>query len=261
MKILLTNDDGILAPGLVALHGALRAFGDVSVVAPESGQSASGHSITVAHPLIISRVSVQEKFQGWSVDGRPADCVKVACRELLDARPDMVVSGVNSGANVGVNVIYSGTVAAAVEGAFFNIPSIAFSQEMGEEVDFDQSAELAALVLRRLVELDALRPGLLLNVNFPRIRPDRRRPLGLRVVPQSTATLQDRLIRREDPRGRIYFWMDNPERPTLEDEPTDASALEAGYITVTPLMFNLTNRADIADVAGWDWGEFAGPAE
>ncbi len=254
MKILLSNDDGILAPGLVALYPVLARLGEVAVVAPESGQSASGHAITVTHPLIINRVHVQERFYGYSVDGRPADCVKIACRELLKGLPDLVVSGINAGANVGVNVIYSGTVAAAVEGAFFGVPAIAFSQQLGEEVDFNQSAELAGRVLDRLVAGGGLAPGRLLNVNFPRITPDRRRPLGVRVVAQSTAVMQDIFERRTDPRGRTYYWIATPEKPVAEDADSDAVALDAGFVTVTPLQFDLTRREHLKELAGWDWG-------
>lgn len=252
MNILLSNDDGIFAPGLAALYETLCRFGDVTVVAPESPQSAAGHGITVTQPLMVTRVHVQEKFHGYSVAGRPADCVKLAIRELI-ARPDLVVSGINAGANVGVNVIYSGTVAAATEGAFFGLPAIAFSQQVGEEMDFAWSADLAGRVLAKLIERKALAAGRLLNVNFPRKTPDRHRPLGLRVVEQSTAVMQDVFERRKDPRGRTYYWIATPDQPIAEALETDATAIEAGYATITPLQFNLTRRDHLAELAGWDW--------
>ena len=149
MRILLTNDDGLFAPGLAAIHQELLSFGQVSVVAPEECQSASGHSLTVREALVCSRQKVNHNLTGWAVRGRPADCVKLAIRELLDSRPDLVVSGINAGANVGINVIYSGTVAAAVEAAFFRIPAVAFSLEMGEEQDekqINESLQRAAVV-------------------------------------------------------------------------------------------------------------------
>jgi 5'-nucleotidase len=283
MKILLSNDDGILAPGLMALYSVLTRFGDVHVVAPESPQSATGHGITVTMPLIVNRVHVHalqeappgssqgvqagpaktqasgsgSDFYGYSVGGRPADCVKLAIRELTGGLPDLVVSGINAGANVGVNVIYSGTVAAAVEGAFFGLPAIAFSQQVGEEVDFDASAELAGRLLDRLIKLGGLTSGRLLNVNFPKVTPERPRPLGVRVVEQSTAVMQDVFERRQDPRGRTYYWIATPDRPIPEDIVTDATALEAGYVTVTPLQFNLTHRGHQAELGRWDWGDLA----
>lgn len=254
MKILLSNDDGILAPGLAAMHAVLTRFGEVVVVAPESPQSAAGHGITVTMPLIVNRVHVQEKFYGYSVGGRPADCVKLAIRELTGGLPDLVVSGINAGANVGINVIYSGTVAAAVEGAFFALPAIAFSQQVGEEMDFDVSADLAGRVLDRLIKSGGLAPGRLLNVNFPRRGPDHRGPLGVRVVEQSTAVMRDIFEKRQDPRGRTYYWIATPDSPIPESLETDATALEAGYITITPLQFNLTHRAHLGEIANWDWG-------
>ncbi|MCG3179390.1 MAG: 5'-nucleotidase SurE [Phycisphaerae bacterium] len=258
MKILLCNDDGILAPGLIALYRVLTRFGQVSVVAPETQQSAAGHSITLHTPLRVSHVRVADLFDGHSVDGRPADCVKLACRALLTELPDLVVSGINAGANVGVNVIYSGTVAAAVEGAFFKLPSIAFSQQMGDAVDFDASADCCGRVLDRLIALEALRPGLLLNVNVPRPTATRPRPLGLRVVGQSTAVMRDSYTTQIGPDGRTYYWISNPEAPDLTGEDSDATALDAGYVTVTPLHFDLTNREALPDVAGWNWGGWGG---
>ena len=253
MKILLTNDDGILAAGLAAIYPVLANFGDVHVVAPASPQSAAGHGITVTQPLIVSRVHVHEKFYGFSVDGRPADCVKLAIRELTGGLPDLVVSGINAGANVGVNVLYSGTVAAAVEGAFFGLPAIAFSQQLGEELDLDRTAKLAGQMLDQLIRKNALGSGRLLNINFPRLSAGRPAPLGVRVVEQSTATMADTFEKRSDPRGRTYYWIATPDRPIPEPLETDATALEAGYVTITPLQFNLTNRAHLAELAGWQW--------
>lgn len=255
MKILLSNDDGILAPGLEAIYSVLTRFGQVTVAAPESPQSAAGHGITVTMPLIVNRLHVHERFYGYSVGGRPADCVKLAIRELTDGLPDLVVSGINAGANVGVNVIYSGTVAAAVEAAFFGLPAIAFSQQLGEELDLDASAELAGRVLDRLIQLKALTPGRLLNVNFPKITPDRPRPIGIRVVEQSTAVMRDIFERRQDPRGRTYYWIATPDSPIPEDVETDATALDAGYVTITPLQFNLTRRDHMVEMAGWAWDD------
>ncbi len=140
MRILLTNDDGILAPGIEALYRALADLGEIEVVAPETSQSAIGHAISVLTPMAAHRVSVKNVFEGWSVDGRPADCVKLAVLELLECRPDFVISGINAGVNTGINILYSGTVAGAAEGAFFGVPSMAVSLELSDNLDFERAA-------------------------------------------------------------------------------------------------------------------------
>lgn len=249
MEILLTNDDGILAPGLAAMHRVLRSFGEVFVVAPETGQSAAGHSITINSPLIARKVHVSDFF-GWAVDGRPADCVKLALLELLGKRPQLVVSGMNAGGNSGVNVLYSGTVAAAVEGALYGIPSIAFSLHTERDFDFDRGAAAAGDVLGRILA-GGLYPGMLLNVNIPQTV-DGLPPKGTRVVRQSVERWNDAFDRRTDPRGRTYYWLagsGNKSGPVQ----TDDHALEQGYITVTPLHFDLTHHGQLERIAGWDW--------
>src|SRR5262245_31551926 len=202
MRILVTNDDGILAPGIAALAEALAPLGEIEVVAPESGQSGAAHAITFMAPLITQRVTVGGALAGWSVDGSPADCVKLAVCELCGGRPDLVVSGINAGSNRGVDVIYSGTVAAAVEAAFIGIPSIAVSLEASAELDFARAARHARTIVERAIEL-AIPPGTVLNVNIPRL--DRGDPRGVKIVPQSTAPWTDTYDRRTDPRGRAYF--------------------------------------------------------
>ena len=243
MHILVTNDDGILAPGIAALVEALRPLGEIEVVAPESVQSGAAHAITFLHPLICERISIGGAFFGWSVDGSPADCVKVGVQELCSKRPDLVVSGINAGANRGVDVIYSGTVAAAVEAAFIGIPSVAISLEASGGFDFARAGEHARAVVARAIEL-GIGPGTVLNVNIPRL--DRGEPRGVRVVRQSTAAWTDVYDRRSDPRGRTYFWLGEGsgrgEEPRLD---TDLAALRAGYITVTTLQYDLTQYAQL----------------
>lgn len=243
MRILVTNDDGILAPGIGALAEALRPLGEVHVVAPESGQSGAAHAITFMRPLICESISVGGRPFGWSVDGSPADCVKLGVRELCPARPDLVVSGINAGSNLGVDVIYSGTVAAAVEAAFIGIPSIAISLEAGGGFDFEAAGEHARGIVRRAIEL-AITPGMVLNVNIPRL--DRGAPRGVQVVAQSTAPWTDAYDRRTDPRGRAYFWLGDAGGRAAEDKPeTDLVALRAGYVTITPLQYDLTQYAQL----------------
>ena len=252
MRILVTNDDGILAPGIAALADALRPLGEIDVVAPESGQSGAAHAITFMAPLISERISTGGKFFGWSVDGSPADCVKLGVHELCNGRPDLVVSGINAGANRGVDVIYSGTVAAAVEAAFIGIPSLAISLEAAGGFDFERAGAYARRIVARAVEL-GITPGMVLNVNIPRL--DRGSPRGVRVVPQSTAPWTDTYDRRTDPRGRSYFWLtDQGGRAPEQDLETDLVALRAGYITITPLQYDLTQYAQLRHLKG-AWGD------
>src|SRR5918911_409326 len=204
MRILLTNDDGIYAPGLRALRPELMKLGEVVVVAPAAEQSAVGHSVTLTTPLVVQEVlDEQRRPLGWAVEGRPADCVKLALRELLEEPPDVLVSGLNAGSNAGINVLYSGTVAAAIEGAFFRRTSIAVSLEYTKpKLDFPPAAALARRVIEQLL---AQKPptGSLFNVNLP--SPDRGPIRGVRLVPQNTSSFVEQFDRRVDPRGRVYF--------------------------------------------------------
>jgi 5'-nucleotidase len=249
MDILLTNDDGILHPGLAAMHRMLRDFGEVHVVAPETGQSAAGHSITLNSPLVARRVHAADFF-GWAVDGRPADCVKLALLELLGRRPQLVVAGLNAGGNSGVNVLYSGTVAAAVEGALYGIASVAFSLYTERDFDFDRGCASARRVLERVLA-GGLFPGMLLNVNIPQTAGGAP-PRGIRVVPQSVERWNDAFDRRTDPRGRTYFWLAGSGGKTAKPE-TDDHLLQQGYVTVTPLHWDLTHRAQLDRIAAWPW--------
>ena len=251
MRILVTNDDGILAPGIAALAEALESLGEIEMVAPESGQSGAAHAITFMAPLITQQVTVGGKLRGWSVDGSPADCVKLAVCELCEGRPDLVVSGINAGSNRGVDVIYSGTVAAAVEAAFIGIPSIAISLEASAELDFARAAVHARAIVERAIELE-ITPGMVLNVNIPRL--DRGEPRGVKVVPQSTKPWTDTYDRRTDPRGRAYFWLTDQGDREPEEHPTDLSALRDGYITITPLQYDLTQYAQLQQLSA-RWAE------
>jgi 5'-nucleotidase len=253
VRILLTNDDGVYAPGLRALRAELKKLGEVTVVAPATEQSGVGHSITLLTPLLVQEVVDEtNRPMGWAVEGRPADCVKLALLELLPELPDLVVSGLNAGSNAGINVLYSGTVAAAVEGAFFRRTSIAVSLETTKPKppDFPRAAELARRVIEQLV---AQQPaaGTLFNVNIPSL--DRGPIHGVRVVPQNVATYQETFDRRVDPRGRVYFWS-SPEFGCPEPHPdTDVTVMREGFIAVTPLQFNLTHAALLAQMSTWKW--------
>jgi 5'-nucleotidase len=253
MHILLTNDDGIYAPGLRALRQELLKLGTVTVVAPATEQSAAGHSVTLLNPLLVSEVYEDngETLLGWAVEGRPADCVKLALLELLPSPPDVVISGMNAGSNAGINVLYSGTVAAAIEGAFYRHTAIAVSLEYEKKIyDFATAARYAREVIEQIL---AQRPakGSLFNVNIPVLE---RGPIrGVQVMPQNVSVYYEQFDRRVNPRGRTYFWA-SPEFVCPEPHPdTDVTALRDGYITVTPLKFDLTDHARLAELKRWQW--------
>ena len=225
-------------------------WGQVTVVAPAAEQSGVGHSITLLTPLVVQEVFDDGVRLGWLVEGSPADCVKLACLELLDRAPDLLISGVNHGANVGINVLYSGTVAAAVEGAFFGLRSIAVSVEFSDHPDFDRAAELGMQMIRQILDHDP-RPGSLYNVNLP--DPNLGPPRGVRVVPQGVVRYQEGFERRSDPRGRTYFWSKIDYIPHPHEGVTDILALADRYVTVTPLRFDLTDRAGVAEMTNWNF--------
>jgi 5'-nucleotidase len=253
MLILLTNDDGIRHPGLVAMYRELTALGEVYVAAPETVQSATGHGVTLSAPLLTDRVTVEDTFTGTAVDGRPADCVKLAVSQLLPRRPDLVISGINSGANVGINVIYSGTVAAAIEAAFLGIPSIALSLYLRKDVptDYKVAAKRAMGVIRQILEA-GLAAGQVVSVNLPAVPADEQ-PGGVRVVRQCTRPWVDSYEKRQDPRGRDYFWNSSVFTLKQTDDDTDVAALRDRYITVTPLQFDLTDHGLLRDWGNRQW--------
>ena len=253
MKILLANDDGIHAPGLLAMRKALAKLGEVLVVAPATEQSGVGHSITYLSPLTCKEIFDGETFRGWAVEGSPADCVKLGVSELAGGGVDLIVSGINGGLNAGINVLYSGTVAAAIEGAFFRIPSIAVSLEFDPHADFDAAAELAVKIIRQILQHqgEAIE---LYNINIPtaatRAFRDGKTP-EVHCVPMGVERYGEHYIKRQDPKGRNYYWSTNDPPPKPTDHETDLNALFAGYITVTPLQFDMTKRGLLGRMAQW----------
>jgi 5'-nucleotidase len=249
MKILLTNDDGIFAPGLAAIQKELNTLGDVDVVAPQHEQSAMGHSITFEGPLSCDRLHVNEEFHGYGVDGRPADCVKLAVLELLDGKPDLIVSGINTGENVGIHVLYSGTVAAAIEGAFFDVPSIAVSLEYGREMDFVFAARTARWVIEALLQ-NGLKAGYVYNVNIPTA--DKGSPKGVRATRLTPyASFNERYESRTDPHGRRFFWLTGEKVEQDDGLESDLTALRSGYVSITPLHFDMTHLESLEETRGW----------
>ncbi len=242
MRILLTNDDGIHAPGIQAMYHELKKDADVLVVAPETVQSATGHGITLTTPLMTSKVTGLDGYSGTSVDGRPADCVKLAIAQLVQSPIDLVVSGINSGANTGINVIYSGTVAAAIEAAFLGLPSIAVSQYLKSDVpvDYARSARLARETITEVMR-KGLAAGQCATINLPALRAGQGHA-GIRYVRQCTRPWVDTYERRTDPRGRDYFWNSSVFTLGESEDDTDIAALRDGFVTVTPLHFDLTDH-------------------
>lgn len=240
-RILVTNDDGIYSEGLRKLAAALRQVGEVTVVAPDREQSAASHALTLHRPLRLLQLEQKE----WIVDGTPTDCVNLAVLYLLkQERPDIVVSGINFGPNLGDDVTYSGTISAAFEGALLNIPSIAFSALIGEHFSFERCAEFAA-ELTSLVLAGERDPSIVLNVNFPV-----QQFKGVRVTRLGKRVYSEGVIERLDPRGRKYFWIGGDAPTWHQGEGTDFQAVEQGYVSITPLHLDLTHHESIPKLKG-----------
>ena len=251
MRILLTNDDGIEAPGIVALHEALDGLGEIITIAPRTVQSAASHGITFTHPLMTEEVIVNDRMKGIAVEGRPADCVKVALRAIWQEmfgqndRPDLTISGINNGANVGINVIYSGTVAAAVESAFLGVPAIAVSLHTPDKsrARFGRAAEIARHAIDRVLEHQLESHGVV-NINIPRTESDDAPMPPIRVARMNTAPGIDAYERAVSPAGRVHYWSSGNGLVFTHHAPeSDAEALAEGYVTITPLTYNLTDYA------------------
>jgi 5'-nucleotidase len=242
--ILVSNDDGVHAAGLKKLVGALRSLGRVVVVAPDQERSAASHSITLHRPLRVERV----RRDVYSVDGTPTDCIMLAIHEILDRRPDLVVSGINHGANLGDDIHYSGTVSAAYEGGIMGIPSMAVSLAGRGRPGLSKAGDVAALIARRVLK-EGLPRGVILNVNVPSI-PDRG-VKGTAFTKQGKRNYGGVIVVKEDPRGRKYYWIGGDEQG-FEDIPgSDCNAVIDGFVSVTPLRVNLTDGATLKKLTGW----------
>jgi len=252
--ILLTNDDGIHHPGLLAFKNALTAIGEVTIMAPDHNWSAAGHTKTMHKPLRVKAVTLSDGTAAYATTGAPSDCVALVVLGLLGPRlPDLVVSGINQGANVGQDITYSGTVAAAMEGVISGIPAIAVSLDSFNELDFTYAAQVGTNVAR-LVLQHGLPPHTLLNINVPA------RPVeqiaGVRVTRLGRRVYRDSLIERLDPRGLPYYWIGGePPGGAVEEEGTDIWALAQGYVSITPLRMDMTEYKLLGEVESWlaDW--------
>ncbi|MBN1973603.1 MAG: 5'/3'-nucleotidase SurE [Sedimentisphaerales bacterium] len=236
MKILLTNDDGIFAPGLSAIYKELANIGEVIVVAPSDSKSGASHSVTFSRPMLCNKVNINDLFTGYSLQGSPADCVKLAVMELHKEPLDLVVSGINNGANAGINVYYSGTVAAAMEGAFLRIPSVALSLSYEEPMDFEKAARYFIRILQNLLPL---KKGEVVNINIPQL--SKGEPKGIRVVPQSSTGFAEEFVSEKNELGQTIFLLTGKSHRD-DNCPSDINSLEEGFITVTALTPDMTHK-------------------
>ncbi len=242
MRILVTNDDGIDSPGIYALTHALRKIGEVIVVAPDRQQSAVGHALTVSSPLRATPFHRDGAMFGYAIDGTPTDCVKMAISTLLPEKPDIIVSGINHGTNTSINVLYSGTVSAATEGMMMGIRSMAVSlTSFDHTADMSIAADYACAVAKQLPHLQ-LPADTILNVNVPTVPRDMIK--GVKITRLSKSMWNDHYERRTDPMGHDYFWI-NGQYITLDDDISDSDdmALKDNYVSITPIHYDLTNRA------------------
>lgn len=252
MHILVTNDDGVTAPGLLALAQEMRKLGDVTVFAPDRNWSASGHVKTMDRPLRVREVILTDGTSAFSSDGAPSDCVALALLGIIEEKIDLVVSGINPNANIGHDVTYSGTVTAAMEAAIVGLPAIAVSLDSPEnnksKLDYKTSAVVARHVAKRVMT-EGLSKGVVVNVNVPYLKESELK--GYMVTRQGLRLYRDELDRRFDPRGKPYYWIGG-EAPTGVDEPgTDFGALQAGYVSVTPLQLDLTHHKMMDELKKW----------
>lgn len=250
LNILLTNDDGIHAEGLQALHKILDRHHHVTVVAPDRERSAVGHGITLHAPLRAMEVSINGSTNGWAVNGTPVDCVKLALLELMEERPDLVISGINSGANVGINLSYSGTVAAAKEAAMYGLQSMAVSIQANPNPCYDSAAAFVARV-SPMVVANQLPLGTFLNINFPDLPADQ--TLGVQVSRQAADLYDEYFEKRQDPRDRTYYWQGSESDPDYRHQDADGAALMNKFISITPVRCDMTDYHALEQIRQWDF--------
>ncbi len=250
--VLISNDDGIFAEGLNVLCRELLSLFSVAVVAPEVERSSIGHAITLNMPLKVKEVNLPAGIKGYSVNGMPADCIKIAVYCLLGEKPDLVISGINLGSNLGIDVLYSGTVSAAAEAVILGIPAFAISLDCLENPDFSFAADfakkLASLMLKNKIPENTL-----LNVNVPSTHGEK--PRGVKVVPLSRARYRERYEKRINPGKKVYYWLTGEFMEEMDTAESDTRALREGYIALTPLSIDLTDYRCINYFSGWNLNE------
>ncbi len=238
MRILLCNDDGIHAPGIAALHGAVKGLGELHVIAPDVERSAAGHAITLADPIKSMPVDKNGEFFGHAIGGTPADCIKLAvCAMLKETPPDIILSGINLGSNTGISVIYSGTVSAATEGVILGIPGVAFSLCTYTDPEWEMAARVARELTQKIIATP-MPPDVLLNVNMPNLPYDQLK--GIKITRMGRSRFIEKFHKRLDPRGRTYYWLDGALEVHDEGDDIDIHAVRDGYVSVTPIHLDLT---------------------
>jgi len=248
MNILLTNDDGIYAEGIYALWAELSKIGNVTVVAPDSERSAVGHAITMSAPLRVKDAYRRMNYFGYAVSGTPADCVKIAVLSILKKKPDIVVSGINHGPNVGLSALYSGTVSGATEGAILGMPAIAVSLATFKNPDFSVAASFAAKAAKNVYE-KGLPKGTFLNINVP--AKSAKQIKGVRITKQGKTPIFEKFDKRIDPHNNTYYWLSGETINLKADKDSDIIAIKNDYISVTPLQYDLTDRCMINELSKW----------
>lgn len=254
MNILVTNDDGVTAPGLLALAQEMRTIGDVFILAPDRNWSASGHVKTMHRPLRVKEVKLADDTIALASDGAPSDCVALAMLGLLPDEIDLVVSGINPHANIGHDVTYSGTVTAAMEAMIWGIPGIAVSLDSPDHndslVDYGAAASMAGKVIREVIA-KGLPEKTILNVNVPYLPVDQIK--GIQITRQGLRVYRDQLIQREDPHGIPYYWIGGESPTGVNESGTDFGSLQEGYVSITPLQLDLTSNSASRTLENWNW--------
>jgi 5'-nucleotidase len=248
MKILVTNDDGIYAEGILSLVNSLKQIGEVIVVAPDRERSAVAHAITIKEPLRLNKVERDGSFFGYAATGTPADCVKIAIRSLLVEKPDIVISGINLGPNTGLSVLYSGTVSGAIEGAMLGVPAIAVSLNTYVDPDFTYASNLAKDLAQCMMD-KGVTSGTCFNVNVPNAKEEDVK--GVKFVRQGQAPFVESLDKRIDPRKKTYYWLTGEVLDLESSEGSDIDLLSKGFTTITPLQHDLTDYKLLDELQDW----------
>lgn len=251
MKILLTNDDGIYFEGLWALHKRFKQKHHVTVVAPDRERSAVGHGITLHHPLRVVKMAINGAGPCWAVSGTPVDCVKLGILEILKQKPDIVISGINPGANVGININYSGTVSAAKEATLYGVTALAVSVDGDNTKYYDDAAKFIEEMVEKAVN-NAVPFGTFLNVNFPDL--PMKEIAGVKICRQSIALYSEYIEKRLDPRNNIYYWQGFDKIPAEKESDLDISAVSQNYISITPIKCDMTDYQSIDKLKDWSQG-------
>lgn len=250
MKILVTNDDGIFAEGIYKLAKVLSEKHEVFVVAPDRQRSATGHAITMHHPLRARQIKFFDTdIAAWSVDGTPSDCVKLALEAILDEKPDFVISGINDGPNLGTDVLYSGTVSAAIEGAIHGINSLAISMAYTKNIDYDIGAKFAYRMIDKFKE-ESLPKDTLLNINIPNC--SREDVCGVKITSLGIRRYKNSFVERVDPRGHSYYWLGGEVIEETQSENSDINCVKDKYISVTPIHYDLTKYNLLETIEKWN---------